>query len=66
MIREKEADYILAVKENQPTLHRNIREIFEGMESGEIRGIPEDVAACMTGNSRWRKAMAGLKDVKRG
>jgi predicted transposase YbfD/YdcC len=42
-IRKKEADYILAVKENQPTLYRNIKDLFEGMESGEIRDVPEDV-----------------------
>jgi predicted transposase YbfD/YdcC len=47
-IREKKADYILAVKDNQPTLHRNIKDFFEGMESGEIRDIPEDV---------WRSAL---------
>jgi predicted transposase YbfD/YdcC len=42
-IREKEADYILAGNENQPTLYGNIKDFFEGMESGEIRDIPEDV-----------------------
>jgi predicted transposase YbfD/YdcC len=42
-IREKGADYILAVKDNQPTLHQDIREFFEGMEGGEIRELPEDV-----------------------
>jgi predicted transposase YbfD/YdcC len=42
-IRKKEADYILAVKENQPTLHENIKEYFDGMESGEIREMPQDV-----------------------
>jgi predicted transposase YbfD/YdcC len=42
-IAEKEGDYILAVKENQPTLFSNIKEYFEGMEGGEIPEIPEDV-----------------------
>jgi hypothetical protein len=28
------ADYVLAVKENQKTLYNNIKECFEGMESG--------------------------------
>jgi predicted transposase YbfD/YdcC len=42
-IREKEADYILAVKENQKTLYNDIKEYFEGMESGEIRDLPEDI-----------------------
>ena len=32
-IRDKGADYILAVKDNQPTLHENIKDYFDGMES---------------------------------
>jgi predicted transposase YbfD/YdcC len=31
-IREKEADYVLAVKDNQPTLHEDIAEYFRWME----------------------------------
>jgi predicted transposase YbfD/YdcC len=31
--REKDADYILAVKDNQKTLYRDIKDYFEGMES---------------------------------
>jgi predicted transposase YbfD/YdcC len=42
-IREQEADYLLAVKDNQPTLHQDIKEYFEGLESGEIGDLPEDV-----------------------
>jgi hypothetical protein len=42
-IREKEADYLLAVKENQKTLYNNIKEYFEGMESREIGDMPEDI-----------------------
>jgi predicted transposase YbfD/YdcC len=42
-IREKGADYILAVQENQPTLYEDIKEYFEGMESGEIGELPEDL-----------------------
>ena len=42
-IRNKQADYILAVKNNHKTLHEDIREYFEGMETGEIRELPEDV-----------------------
>jgi predicted transposase YbfD/YdcC len=40
--REKGADYILSAKENQKGLYENIRDYFEGMESGEIREVPED------------------------
>jgi predicted transposase YbfD/YdcC len=42
-IREKGGDYVLAVKENQKGLYKDIRDYFEGMESGEIREMPEDV-----------------------
>jgi predicted transposase YbfD/YdcC len=42
-IREKGADYILAVKDNQPALHGDIKDYFEGMEGGEIREMPEDL-----------------------
>jgi predicted transposase YbfD/YdcC len=42
-IREKKAQYIIAVKDNQPTLHEGIRDFFEGLESGDIRDLPEDV-----------------------
>jgi predicted transposase YbfD/YdcC len=37
-IREKGADYILAVKENQPALYGDIKDYFEGMESGGKSG----------------------------
>jgi coenzyme F420-reducing hydrogenase delta subunit len=63
-IRKKKADYVLAVKDNQPTPHGNIKDFFDGMESGEIRDIPEDVAAYMPGNHRWKRAAAGLKTAK--
>jgi hypothetical protein len=33
----------LAVKDNRPTLHQDIRKYFEGLETGEIRDLPEDV-----------------------
>jgi predicted transposase YbfD/YdcC len=42
-IREKQGNYILAVKDNQPTLHQDIREYFEGLEQGDIRDLPDDV-----------------------
>jgi predicted transposase YbfD/YdcC len=41
-IREKGADYVLAVKGNQGTLHEDIREYFEYLESKEGRGEPVD------------------------
>jgi predicted transposase YbfD/YdcC len=42
-IREKEADYVLSVKENQPTLYRDIKEYFEYVEEGWGRNPPTDV-----------------------
>ena len=38
-IRSKQADYVLAVKENQPTLHKEIQEYFTLLD--ERRGAPE-------------------------
>ncbi|MDR1374465.1 MAG: ISAs1 family transposase [Treponema sp.] len=48
--RENDSDYLLSVKDNQPMLHKDIQEYFEGLESGEIRDLPEDVQ--MTGEER--------------
>jgi predicted transposase YbfD/YdcC len=42
-IKEKKGNYIPAVKDNQKTLHRDIKEYFEGLEQGDIRDLPEDV-----------------------
>jgi predicted transposase YbfD/YdcC len=42
-IREKEADYVLPVKENPPTLYREIKEYFEYVEEGWGRNPPTDV-----------------------
>jgi predicted transposase YbfD/YdcC len=42
-IREKKGNYLLAVKDNQKTLHQDIRDYFEGLEHGEIRDLPDDV-----------------------
>jgi predicted transposase YbfD/YdcC len=42
-IRKGEADYVLAVKENQPTLYQDIKDYFEGMEGGQIRELPDDI-----------------------
>jgi predicted transposase YbfD/YdcC len=42
-IREQGGDYLLVVKDNHPMLHQDIKEYFEGLETGEIRDLPEDV-----------------------
>jgi predicted transposase YbfD/YdcC len=43
MIATEEAAYVLAVKDNQQTLHSEIKDYFEGLESGEINELPEDI-----------------------
>jgi predicted transposase YbfD/YdcC len=42
-IRAKKADYVLAVKENQPILHGEIKEYFEYLDEKETKELPEDV-----------------------
>jgi predicted transposase YbfD/YdcC len=42
-IREKKADYVLAVKENQPTLYEEIKEYFEYLDFPQTRELPEDL-----------------------
>jgi predicted transposase YbfD/YdcC len=41
-IREKQADYLLTVKENQPLLYQNIREYFEYLEERACRDRAAD------------------------
>jgi predicted transposase YbfD/YdcC len=43
-IRSKQADYVLAVKENQPVLHEGIKEYFTFLdERGCVKELPEDI-----------------------
>jgi len=43
-IRSKQADYVLAVKENQPVLHEEIKEYFEFLDEGKCaKELPEDI-----------------------
>jgi len=41
-IREKEADYVLSVKENHPVLYQDIREYCEYLEEGPCQDKPDD------------------------
>ena len=41
-IIKAEADYVLAVKENQGQLHEDIRDLFEGAEALNFLGVPYD------------------------
>ncbi|MDR2070364.1 MAG: ISAs1 family transposase [Treponema sp.] len=42
-IRAKGADYVLAVKENQPVLYGEIREYFAYLDERQTKELPEDV-----------------------
>ena len=41
-IREAEADYLLGLKENQPTLHEDVRECFVQAFETEFQGLKHD------------------------
>jgi predicted transposase YbfD/YdcC len=62
-IRAKGADYLLAVKENQKTLYQNIKDYFEGMENGEIRGLPEDLWQGKEESGHGRKERREVRTV---
>jgi predicted transposase YbfD/YdcC len=42
-IRAKKADYVLAVKENQPILREEIREFFDYLDEKETKELPGDM-----------------------
>jgi predicted transposase YbfD/YdcC len=42
-IRAKKADYVLAVKENQPILYEQIKEYFEYLDDRQTKELPGDV-----------------------
>ena len=43
-IIEAQADYLLAVKENQGRLYDDVRDLFEGAEEYDFEGVPHDFA----------------------
>jgi predicted transposase YbfD/YdcC len=62
--REREADYLLLVKDNQPAPHRDIREYFEERmhgrrEQGEVRAVTD------IGWTAGKKGWKGLKTIIR-
>jgi predicted transposase YbfD/YdcC len=78
-IREKEADYILSVKDNQPTLHRDIQDYFDwaegkGSGGGGIQwwrgavepdhGRIEQREVGITGSLDWLEGKDAWKDIK--
>ncbi|MDR2660058.1 MAG: ISAs1 family transposase, partial [Spirochaetaceae bacterium] len=62
-IRAGGGDYLLAVKDNRLTLHQDIREYFEGLETGKIRDIPEDVWASEEETGHGRKERREVRTV---
>ena len=46
-ILDREADYLLAVKENQRLLYQDIRDLFEGAEEWGFDGVPHDYATTL-------------------
>jgi predicted transposase YbfD/YdcC len=62
-IRAGGGDYLLAVKDNRLTLHQDIREYFEGLETGEILDIPEDVRASEEETGHGRKERREVRTV---
>jgi predicted transposase YbfD/YdcC len=48
-IREKEADYLLPVKANQPTLEHDVEECFAKAEAKQWRGIQHTMHRAVDG-----------------
>jgi predicted transposase YbfD/YdcC len=44
LIVDKEADYILAVKANQPSLYEDVAELFRGVQEVEFQAVPHTYA----------------------
>ncbi len=49
-IVEAEADYVLAVKENQGQLYEDLRDLFGGAEAMDFQGVPYDFARTVNKN----------------
>ena len=43
----READYLLAVKENQGRLYQDVRDLFEGAEEADYAGVPHGYATTL-------------------
>ncbi|MDR1469971.1 MAG: ISAs1 family transposase [Spirochaetaceae bacterium] len=61
---EKGADYVLAVKENQPVLYEGVRECFEGLESGEARDLSAEEYTAGEERGHGRVENRGVKTVR--
>ena len=49
-IIDAQADYLLAVKENQHQLYEDVRDLFEGAEEFDFEGVPHDFARTVNKN----------------
>jgi predicted transposase YbfD/YdcC len=47
---DKEADYILSVKQNQPTLYENVVELFRGVQEVQFQAVPHTYAESLDKN----------------
>ena len=60
-IVDREADYLLAVKENQGRLYQDIRDLFEGAEEWGFDGVPHDYATTLNkGHGRIERRVFGV------
>ncbi len=50
LIVEKEADYILSVKQNQPTLYEDVAELFRGVQEVQFQDVPHTYAQSLDKN----------------
>ena len=46
-ILDREADYVLAVKENQGQLHEDVKDLFEGGDEFAYQGLPHEYATTL-------------------
>ena len=49
-IIEAQADYLLALKENQGRLYEDVRDLFEGAQAFDFAGVPYDFARTVNKN----------------
>ena len=65
-IIEAQADYLLAVKENQGRLYDDVRDLFEGAEEYDFEGVPYDFARTLNkGHGRLETRQCWTKEDRR-
>lgn len=77
-IREKEADYVLALKDNQPTLHEDVKEYFDWVEREHPKsevcdrwqsGVEKchgriEMREILTASAEWLECREQWKDIQ--